>query len=201
VNAIAVVTVTINGDIGGQGVNRWAVQSSDGATYSPTFLNATAAAIAQFYSSSKTYLAASVTYAVQPVATIVEDSTGAIIGEDTIPVVSNVVGGSSTTYAGGTGARVYWHTPLVRNRRLVRGATYLTPVVGAGFTSTGYLASSYATTVQAAANAYIAAITAANGMPVVLCRPKKGMTTGGMSATISSATVSTKPCSLRSRRS
>jgi hypothetical protein len=117
------------------------------------------------------------------------------------PSPANVVGTGDTNYASGTGARGYWHTGTVKGRRIIRGATYFTPLCSNAFGATGSTAVALQTQLSAAMLTYVTTLTAATLVPMVYSRPKKGATVGGVAAPITGTSCGPQPGSLRSRRS
>jgi hypothetical protein len=193
--------VTQNGDIGGAGISRFAVLGDGSAPLTNTQLNAVAAALNTMYSAWKLLSPSSVTFAVFPTVQVITVETGALTAELNIPTPGTVQAGSVGNYAAGTGARIYWHTVTIKNRRLIRGATYVTPLVASAFGTNGAVLGTTANTITTAATAYIAAILAAGVFPSVYSRPPKTLPGSGLLGAISSASVSLKPASVRSRRS
>lgn len=196
-----IFSVVQSGDVGGQGISRFVCQNSAGTSMSNTELNACAAAIAGLYTTAKPYLPNSMSFAVQNVAQVVDEQTGALAMVQNIPTVTSVAGTASSSYVAGTGARMYWHTVTVKNRRLVRGATYMTPLSSPQFTAQGTISPTITATLATAGATYIAAITTANCTPMVWCRPKPLSAGNGLAANIVACSVTTKAASLRSRRS
>lgn len=198
---LAIAQVDSSSDIGGVGINRYYLDGG-AVAFSDTVLGAWAILIMDIYTAISAVVPGSVTYTFQPTVKIVEATSGGLITE-VLPsaVPSPVVGEGTSGYAGGSGARVYWHTGTVHGRRFIRGATYLTPLASAAYDSSGGIASSVVTTIQGAAEAYVAAAALVGGLPVIWHRPLKGATTGGVTGQIVAASVSQQPGSLRSRRS
>jgi hypothetical protein len=133
--------------------------------------------------------------------TLIEATTGALVAEQNIPTVPPITAGSTAQYVGGTGIRLYWHTVTVKKRRLIRGATYVTPLTYASFSTAGVLSPTVITNWITAATAYLTAVNGSGLLPVVLCRPSAKGLSDGTTGVISSVSASSKPCSLRSRRS
>jgi hypothetical protein len=194
-------SVTQSGDIGGTGLGRFHVLGDGVAPMTNTQLNAVATAITGFYTAIHTNLPSTVTWIMSPVSQVVTVETGALTADQNIPVVPTITAGLLGNYVAGTGSRVYWHTVTIKNRRLIRGALFVAPMVAAAFGNNGALVPSTATAIQTAATAYIAAINAATLVPVVYSRPTRTLPSSGTVGNIVSATVSVKPCSVRSRRS
>lgn len=199
---VNVFTVHINGDAGGAGISRYHVKNGAGGMLSAADANSAAGAVWDLWQGVKALLAQDVTYTIDPVFQFLDEASGAIQGVGTIGTVpAPTTGTQLTAYAGGNGARLYWHTSTVKGRRLVRGATFITPMSAGQYTANGQLAASTCTTVVAAGMSYVNACTSAALQAVVYCRPKKGTFTGGMSAPIVAATCPTTVASIRSRRS
>lgn len=194
-------SVTQSGDIGGNGVSRFHILGDGTAQLTNTQLNAAATAITAFYSALHLLLPSAVLWQLATTSAVQTVETGALVAEQNIPVVPAITAGLSASYPGGTGARVYWHTNQVKNRRLIRGATFIAPLIGTQYANNGALITSCATTIQAAAQAYIAAVTAATLVPVIYARPPKTLPGSGLVGNVVASSVGVKPASLRSRRS
>jgi len=201
---VSVFQVNSTADIGSIGMSRFHLQNATDPT-SPIpngVANGVAAAIAALYTALKAFLPTAMAYSVQSTQNIQDVVSGLVQGSFSYPTVPPPVTGTGVgSYAGGTGARGYWHTATVINRRVARGATFFTPFVAAAWGTTGGISSSNQLVVSNAMSAYITAAVAAGGIPVVYHRPAKGTTTGGVAAVITGASCGPQPGSLRSRRS
>jgi hypothetical protein len=201
---INVFQVNSSADIGSIGMSRFYCQNGTDPTMAVGSgqANAYAAAIAALYSAVKALFPTAMGYQVQSTYSIYDVVSGLVAGSagySTVP--AQVVGTGSGAAAGGTGARLYWHTITVHNRRLIRGATFLTPFVAAAYSTTDGLSGTTITTIQTAAATFLTSCGTANVIPVVYHRPLKGEVTGGVAAQITGASCTAQPGSLRSRRS
>lgn len=200
---VSVFQVNSTADIGNIGMSRFHLQNATDPT-SPIpngVATGVAAAIAALYSAIKTLFPSTMTYQVQSTQNIQDVVSGLVQGSFSYPTPpAGVVGTGSGNYAAGNGARGYWHTATVINRRVARGATFFTPFVSVAWSNVGGITSANSLIVSNAMSAYIAAAVAAGGVPVVYHRPAKGAVTGGVAAPITGASCSTTPGSLRSRR-
>lgn len=102
--------------------------------------------------------------------------------------------GGSGNYAAGVGTRIRWDTLVITGGRRVRGGTFLAPLLGSCFDSSGTVNNANLVTLQAAASAF-AASGVAKG---IWHRPVNG--SGGLYAAINSAVIADKVTMLRSRR-
>jgi hypothetical protein len=193
-------SVVLTGEAGGPGINRYCVQAGAPGSWTNTNLNAVAAAIAAIYSAHSTSLPTGCVYSVQNTMQEVDEASGQIIAVHNIPTVSVVTGTGAGTWVAGTGVRMYWHTNTVINRRMVRGATFITPLPTSFMTGTGTLSVPSQTSFAGTGQTYIAAIVAAACLPVVWHRPAKLTHTGGLAAAIINCSVGPQVGSLRSRR-
>ena len=128
---------------------------------------------------------------------VVEDSSGQITAAWDTPgsggVVTSTAG--SASYPGAAGAVVNWLTNSFAGGRRVRGKSFLVPLTGASFSSSGDLQGTTVTTIQTAATGLI---TASAGDLCVWHRPTAF--SAGSSHTVTSATVPDLSAVLRSRR-
>lgn len=107
---------------------------------------------------------------------------------------TEVVGNGGTTYAGGVGYVIHWLTGVYLNGRQLRGKTYFVPAVSAIYASDGTVSPANITTIQTAANAYVAT---AGVVPVVWSNPP-GPT--GTAYSMNGASVQDRSAVMRSRR-
>jgi hypothetical protein len=200
---VSTFQVNSTADIGSIGMSRFHLQNGTDPT-SPIpngVANGVAAAIAALYTAIKAFFPTTMSYQVQSTQSIMDVASGLVQGSFSYPTVPGAVVGTGVgTYAGGNGARGYWHTATVINRRVCRGATYFTPFVQAAWSTTGGLTGANSLAITNAMSAYITAAVAAGAIPVVYHRPLKGATTGGIAAPITGASCGVQPGSLRSRR-
>lgn len=199
--SVAVFQVNTTPDIGGIAMSRFHVMKAGGAQLGPSDANTAAAAIWALYQGAKQFYTTTLGFQFVVAYTEMDVASANIIGQGVVSTPPGALGGTGTgVCVAGTGIRLYWHTSTVKGRRLVRGATYLTPLVNAAYSSTNGINTTAISTVQAAGMSYVNACTTGGLVAVVYCRPAKGATTGGVAAPITAATVGATPGSLRSRR-
>lgn len=126
---------------------------------------------------------------------VVDDATGNLEGVWSDGSVWNETGGSGSYWPAGAGARVSWRTAGRRHNRRVRGTTFLVPLASSNFNA-GFIADASRTTIQAAADALVAA---QPGAMLIWSRPSPG-TSDGVSNAVTSASTPVEVTSLRSRR-
>lgn len=122
-------------------------------------------------------------------------ATGAIVGAWTAAGGGVVGATGATAFTLGVGARIVWETAGIRNKRHVRGSTFIAPMLGAQFGTNGRLSTTVQAAMLTAAGAYL---TATSGFAVIWSRPKGGV--NGTFSPITSARVPIEPSWLRSRR-
>lgn len=125
----------------------------------------------------------------------IDDATGALTGGWTGSGGGTVAAtGSAASWAAGVGTRIRWDTLSIVNGRRVRGGTFMCPLLGTVYDSSGTISTTSLGIIQTAASAF-AASGVAKG---VWHRPT---TPGsGLYCSINSATVPDKVTMLRSRR-
>jgi len=146
---VALVRTHWSGTSGGPGITQIALLGAAGGIWNPGGEQAAVNAMRAYWDSLKAYLPNELSLTVSPVVDWYDRETGELQGSNvaaTPPVV--VVGASSAAYVGGAGLKVTWETGQVRDGRRVRGATYIVPIEGACFNTTGTVA----TTVRAVIN-------------------------------------------------
>lgn len=153
------------------------------------------AAVLAFFDALKGYIPDDVQLTVPSSGDTMSEIGGGIVASWAKPGGGVVSGTNNGTFALGTGLRIVWDTNGIRNRRHVRGTTYIAPVTANAFDTTGRVAPAVQTAVLAAANAFR---TAMGGALVIWSRPKGVQ--GGIQSPVTSVQVPETPTALRSRR-
>ena len=199
---LGMIDFILEGGVGGAGLSRQHFQRTDLGTITSSDAGAAAAAYRELWFTVDTYMPNTVGIGCGSNCAVHDDATGAPIAEVTLSAVPGfTTGGSGAAYAAGSGVRINWKTSTVRNRRFIRGATFLVPMTSACFDTTGYVASGPEAIIVGAASAYLAAMTAANIAHVAWHRPAKGTFIGGVAAPVTTFVVQSMPGQLKSRRS
>lgn len=199
--SVAEVDVLITGDVGGKGISRFRFETNTGAPPLPADCNSVGAALRAFYFSMAGWLPTVCSVAVQGLVNVYDETTGLVsspVQMSTVP--GPVSGGGAGNYAAGMGLRVNWKTNVIVGRRLIKGSTFMVPLVSSAFTANGSPASSVTATLASAAATYISSTTGANTVPVIWHRPPKGTHAGGAAGHVVGSVVGTTPAGLRSRR-
>lgn len=126
---------------------------------------------------------------------ILDSASGALVGTWSEPGGGVVSGTGTGTFILGTGYRMVWNTNGIRNRRHVRGTTFIVPVVSSVFDASGRITGPAQTVIANAQSAYLTAVGTSGR---VWSRPK-GFT-NGEAWTINGAIPTEQPSWLRSRR-
>lgn len=142
----------------------------------------------------------------------IEDTTGALVGAWDDHTSDHVVtGGGIGPYAPPVGALVQWRTGVILDGSRVQGHTFVVPMSGNSYDASGFIASTFRTPMQSAADAFVAAESSSF---VIWHRPFPGRAAGpgtppkptakaahdGGHALVTSAVVPGKTAVLRSRR-
>lgn len=199
---VAIMSVQIQGDIGGTGISRFHFVTASGSDPTQTDCNSALSALHGLYNACQNSLPSNVSISFNSDVELINVATAApflIVGASTIP--SNVNGTDGGVYGAGLGARINWKTAQVEGRRFLRSATFIVPLGGGAYLHTGALDPTAVGNVATGAANYINAMTTASLVPVAYHRPKKGTTTGGAYGPIIAAFVPNTPAGLRSRRS
>lgn len=148
-----------------------------------------------FWTSIGALIAAGVTITTENTGDLIDVETGAISGSWTDGSTSIVNSGGTSTYAAGVGLRIRWATGGIRNKRRVRGSTFVVPIGTACYDAQGTIANANLTTAGNAAGALFAA---SEGNMRIYSRPVAG--SGGAASTVLNFTIPDKVSWLRSRR-
>jgi hypothetical protein len=198
---VNVSMVTQQGDIGGVGMSRFHCETAAGLAVAPADITAWHNALRTLYNSQIGSIPSDITYHVAPQVQVLEVSNAALIQNLVNPSPpAAVVCAGAGNYAAGTGCRINWQTGTVKNRRLIRGATFLNPLALGGYTSGGAISGSFESALATALVNYLNSMSAAGLVPVIYSRPTKAAPETGADGAITGATVSVAPSSLRSRR-
>lgn len=144
----------------------------------------------------KPLLPATVRIAVESEVAVLDEDTGVLSDFRGITPPGAVQGSSPNGYAGPAGAVVNWRTDDVRAGRRIRGRTFLVPLISSSFDAGGTLTDSTITTIRSFADSMVGGDF--DSELVVWSRPING--SGGVAATVTSASVPDKAAVLRSRR-
>lgn len=198
---VNIVQANVDGDIGGLGVSRFAFCNASAVPATVSDAAAAVNAVQNMVAAIKSLVPIDVGWTVNPLVQCWEAATGGLQQETASGVATAVEQGTATgSYTAGVGARVFWHTVTIVNRRLVRGAWFCVPLIGSAFGSNGQLDGSKVPTITAAVQGYVNALVSAALVPVVWHRPTKLNPSGGLAAPIVTANVPFNAASLRSRR-
>jgi hypothetical protein len=138
-----------------------------------------------------------VTWSVPAQGDLIEDSTGDIVGTWNDGTAGTFTGsGSTASWAAGVGARAVWVTSGRRSNRIVRGSTYLVPLMVGAYDTDGTLTTTYLSGLNNAAQSFF---TATNPNMRVWSRPHPGQS-DGTSHVVTGCGIVDKVSVLRSRR-
>jgi hypothetical protein len=151
--------------------------------------------VLDFFDDIKAVIPSTVTVTVPSSGDLIDDTDGSLAGVWSGSEGGQVTGTSGADFAAGVGATVTWDTNGVRNRRRVRGRTFLAPLTSAVFDPDGTLEGSWITTLQNAADLVVA-----GGHLKVWSRPSSIPAADGFSSTVTSARIIDRATALRSRR-
>ena len=151
------VRVEQSGDVGGLGWSVFHAQNAGGGAFSGGDANSFGAALQSLYFALRALFPTDLTFSVEPIVKMLDVATGHLNSEvpmSSVPVA--VVGTATETYAAGTGIRGYWHTGTIRGTRLVRGATFFTPITSNDYTTGGLISTVSTSGTQSAMASWIA---------------------------------------------
>lgn len=199
---VAIVRTEWNGTSGGPGLTQLALRTTALNEWSNAESQAAVDIVRAFWQGLRTSFPDELTLTVSPIVDIYNEFTGDLVNSFTAGTApAPVIGGGTSTYAGGVGAKVNWNTGVVRNGRRVRGHTYLVPIIGTAFTNTGTVASATQLAVTTVAETMRSALIATNHPLVVYSRPVTGEgARPGVITDVIGGVCGTKSAILRGRR-
>lgn len=129
---------------------------------------------------------------------LLDDTNGRLIDSFTSSSGGSVVGGSAGRYSSASGAVVTWRTGGIREGRRIRGRTFIVPLAGDSYTTSGRLDPAVRQIIQTAAN-NLASIAGTPDLGVY-ARPSGPNAVDGQWSIVTGASVPDLPAILRSRR-
>jgi hypothetical protein len=153
-----------------------------------------------FFAAVQDQIPSVATITVMPDVPIIEETTNMMTGVLSTASVAGMQGngGAGTNHAAAVGAVVTWRTNVVRNGRIIRGRTFLVPLVSTAFSPDGTLSSIALTALNNAATA--ARDATGNGDLGVLARPSSPGAADGQWAAVTAHSVPDMGAVMRSRR-
>lgn len=164
----------------------------------PSNVVAAAQSIADFLGVAMNSVPNDVTVTFDSEMTVYNDATGQLTA--TVPVTppQSTTGLVASQWAAGSGLRVDWLTPFIRNGRRVRGRTFIVPAGLDAFTNSGQV-SGPAISQMTAAGATMVNELSANASPLcIYARPTPG--NAGQAYNVTSVAVPTQAATLRGRK-
>lgn len=146
------------------------------------------------FNAVKALIPASVTVNVPATGKSYDDATGQLLGTWVAGSLTPIVGTGAGAFGSASGAWVNWYTNAIVRRHALVGRTFLVPLVGSTFNSSGVIAPANLNQIQAFANAVATA-----GSLRVWSRPTATHPVGS-SAVIQSFGTNSRQGILRSRR-
>ena len=123
-------------------------------TTDPVQVSSWANNILTFWQAIKGVLPSDVTISISTDVDVVDIESGNLVGKQTAPSLTDVLGTSVSGYSAASGMVINWSTGVYSSGRLVRGRTFLVPAAGVFFTD-GTPRADMITTVQDAAVAMV----------------------------------------------
>jgi hypothetical protein len=156
---------------------------------------------AAFWTAVKAHVSNSTTYTFPGTQEVIDEASGGLqaLSIDPSPPAS-VVGTNAAAYVGGVGVRCQWNTSNIRNRRLVKGWFFLTPIGATDMDTTGELKATTKTAIEGALSTLLAAWAGHAVVPTVYHRPASITSNDGQAFDVDSTTVRSVIASLYSRR-
>lgn len=128
----------------------------------------------------------------------IEDSTGALTNSFSGATKATISGTATGNYSAAAGGIINWRTGAIRNRRKIRGRTFLVPLAASAFRDNGQLSQQTIDTIRTVAAPLM---NGTNGPQIgVYARETIKGAADGQFAVASSMTIPTSGAILRSRR-
>ena len=199
---VADVKWHVTGDIGGTGTSIFRWTSATGGNVTAAQAQVVANALEELFTTMALHLPSQTHWNCDSLVDVWDVDTGLVQGALTLGTTpAQVSGVDQFQYGAGLGARLNWHTSTVAGRHVLRGCNFIVPLGSTSYGAGGSVSATVTTALQQAGTAYIAALQTGGVYPVIWHRPKKGTQSGGVIGVVHSASVSSQPAGLRSRRS
>ena len=202
---VSIVRTAWSGTSGGPGVTQMALLGATGEDWNPGGAQGAVNAVRGFWDSIKLYLPDELTLTVSPIVDSYDRETGELtLSTIAATAPATVVGTGTGGYAGGAGMKVTWETGQIRDKRRVRGSTFIVPATAASFTVTGTVSTTTKNVVNNAAAAMMTALGVANTSLGVWSRPREVSLAlparAGAAFEVTAGICSNKSAILRGRR-
>ena len=170
-------------------------------------INTAPDSVRSFWEGMFSMIPANVTIKVDGVGDVIEDTTGALVGQWIFPAPAVVQCTGAGTYAAPAGALIRWETGVIKDGRRLRGRTFVVPMINFQFQTDGTLAPTTQSDMLAAAAVLQTEQNASfvvwhrpfAGAPAVGTRPARPSHLGSHSL-VTGASIPDKVVVLRSRR-
>lgn len=150
-----------------------------------------------FFEAIKSSLPDDVTVTVPNTGDTISETDGTLQGVWTDTGGGITTGTATGAFAKGSGMRIQWITGGIRGDRRVVGSTFLVPLAGLGFDTTGVVAAATLSSIQTAASALVSAVTPDM---VIWGKPHSKAANDGESNAVVAAVARSAATGLRSRR-
>jgi hypothetical protein len=97
--------------------------------------------VAAFWNAVADRLATGTTFSVQPDVHVLDEATGALIRVETVTPDAQSIFAGSAAYSAGVGANATWNTAGVHLGKQLRGRTFIVPLAGDQYDTTGTIGS------------------------------------------------------------
>lgn len=154
--------------------------------------------VSTFLTGIKNIIPTTVTLAIDPIADVLEETTGELTNSLTIVPPAPVVGGATGVYSAASGVCISWTTAGIRNGRRIRGRTFLVPLGGTQYDTNGTIVDTTVTLIRNQAN--LLRTQDGTGDLGIWARPTSKGATDGVWYLVNGAAVKDKVAILRSRR-
>lgn len=132
------IVTQLSGFTGGPG---YSVMHFFGDPYSPSTAQDNVEDVAAFWNAVADRLATGTTFSVQPDVHVVDEASGALVRvETTTPPAQGIFAGGAA-YSAGVGACASWNTAAVHGSKQLRGRTFIVPLAGDQYDTTGTIGS------------------------------------------------------------
>jgi len=170
-------------------------------------INTAPDSVRSFWEGMFSLIPADVTIKVDGVGDVIEDTTGALVGQWIFPAPAVVQCTGIGTYAAPCGGLIRWETGVIKDGRRLRGRTFVVPLINGQYQNDGSLDPTTLTYLLSAAQILVTQQSASmvvwhrpfKGAPAVGTKPARPSHLGGHSL-VTGASIPDKVVVLRSRR-
>lgn len=195
---LARIKINWTGFVGAPGYTNLYFRDPGSATMSQSVVNAAVTATDTWLDAWKSLVPPVVSFVIDPNVEVIDENTGTLVALFTGTPATTRLGTGTGVYSAATGAVVNWKTIGIRNGRVMRGRTFMVPLIGTAYDAAGSLDNTKLGTIRTATATFTSSF--GTSSLVVWGRPTTSGGTNGVAAVVTGFNIPDMAAVLRSRR-